>query len=89
MSTYQNLSETGSRKQINKSNIELAFPQKTACFLPQVCIDMYGKNSGKYKSIEICSELQRLLNLDLLDQARPRAKNLIIEYFLNIYHNNE
>ena len=89
MSTYQSLSETGSRKQINKSNIQLAFPQKTACFIPQVCIDVYGKNSGKYKSTEICNELQRLLNLDLLDQTRRKAKNLIIEYFLDIYLNNQ
>ena len=83
------LSGTGLRKQINKSNIQLALPQKNCWFAPNVFIDTYGKNSVKYKSTKICNELQRIFNLDLLDQSRPKSKNLINEYFLNMYHNKQ
>ena len=57
--------------------------------VPNVCTDTYGENSVKYQSTQIWNELQGNLNLDLLDQSRPKTKNLIIENFLKSYHNNQ
>ena len=52
-------------------------------FVPIVCtVKAYGETSVKYKSTQIWNELVQHLNLDLLDQSRPKAKNLFIEYFL-------
>ena len=62
---------------------------KNSAFVPNICTATYGKNSVKYKSTQIWNELQRNLNIDLLDQSRPKTKNLVLEYFLNSYHNNQ
>ena len=44
----------------------------------------------KYKSTHIWNELVQHMNLDLLDQSRPKTKNLFIEYLLKTrYHNNQ
>ena len=52
-------------------------------FVPIVCtVKAYGKTSVKYKSTQIWNELVQHLNLDLLDQSRPKTKNIFIEYFL-------
>ena len=58
-------------------------------FVPNVCtVETYGKTSVKYKSTQIWNELVQHLNLDLLDQSRPKTKNLFIDYFFR-YHNNQ
>ena len=55
-------------------------------FVSIVCtVKAYGKTSLKYKSAQIWNELVQHLNLDLLDQSRPKTKNLFIEYFLKNY----
>ena len=52
-------------------------------FVPNIStVKTYGKTSVKYKSTQIWNELVQHLNLDLLDQSRPKTKNLFIEYFL-------
>ena len=44
-------------------------------------VKTYGKNSVKQKSTQIWNDLvQHNLNLDLLDQSRPKTTNLFIEY---------
>ena len=58
-------------------------------FIHKVCTDTYGKNLIKYQSAQIWNKLQRNLNLDLLDQSKPKTKKLIIEYFLKSYDNNQ
>ena len=52
-------------------------------FSPNVCtVKTYDKNTVKQKSSQIWNELvQHNLNLDLLDQSRPKSKNLFAEYF--------
>ena len=61
-------------------------------FAPNICtVKAYGKSSVKYKSAQIWNELVQHLNLDLLDQSRPKAKK---EKLLNIslknrYHKNQ
>ena len=54
-----------------------------------VCTDTYGKNSVKHQSTKLWNELQRNLNLELLDQSKTKAKDIIIEYFLKSVHNNQ
>ena len=55
-------------------------------FVPIVCtVKAYGKTSVKYKCTQIWNELVQHMNLDLLDQSRPKTKNLFIEYFLKNY----
>ena len=52
-------------------------------FVPNICtVKTYGKTSVKYKSTQIWKEVVQHLNLDLLDQSRPKTKNLFIECFL-------
>ena len=52
-------------------------------FVPNICtVKACGKTSVKGKSTQIWNELIQYLNLDLLDQSRPKTKNLFIEYFL-------
>ena len=50
-------------------------------FVPNFCtVKMYGKNSFKQHSTQIWNKMvQYNLNLNLLDQIGPKAKNLIIE----------
>ena len=62
---------------------------KNCVLAGNVCTDTYGKNSVKYQFTKIWNELQRNLNLDLLDQSKTKGKNLIIEYFLKSVHNNQ
>ena len=47
---------------------------RNCVFVPNICTDTYCKNSVKYQSTQIWNELQCNLNLDLLDQSRPKAK---------------
>ena len=62
---------------------------KNCMFIHKGCTDTYGKNLIKYQSTQIWNKLQRNLNLDLLDQSKPKTKKLIIEYFLKSYDNNQ
>ena len=51
-------------------------------FVPNICtVKTYGKTSVKYKSTQIWNELVQHLNLDLLDQSRPKTKYIYIKYF--------
>ena len=52
-------------------------------FIPNICTaKTYGKTSDKYNFAQIWNELVQHLSLDLLDQSRPKTKNLFVEYFL-------
>ena len=52
-------------------------------FIPNICtVKTYGKTSDKYNFTQIWNELVQHLSLDLLDQSRPKTKNLFVEYFL-------
>ena len=54
-------------------------------FVLNICtVKTYDKTSAKYKSTQIWNELKQHLNLDLLDQSRPKTKKSFFWIFLKI-----
>ena len=47
--------------------------------------ETYGNDSVKYQSIKMWNTLQKELKNDLLHKNRSKAKETIVEYFLETY----
>ena len=69
----------------NTHNHSTRNSESNGLFPPQVRTLRYGKNSLKYKSIQIWNDLQKKIKENILELKRSTAKKVVIDYFLNQY----